>query len=91
MNHIIANMGDYFPTINGYQLDRQIYAGSKTFVYGGIRVADGQPIVLKKFRSDRPTTQDLLQLRNDYTIAQNLNFQGIIQPIALEWKRNQIH
>ena len=35
-------------------------------------------------RSDRPTHQDLLRLRNHYTIAKRLNSQGIVKPIGLE-------
>ena len=79
-----VNIGDRFPTINGYQLDQQIYAGSRTIVYRGICIADSQPVVLKMPRRDRPTPQDLLRLRNHFTIAKNLNFVGIVQPISLE-------
>ena len=80
----IMASSDRFPTINGYQLDQQIYAGSRTIVYRGVRIADSQPVVLKILRSDRPTPQDLLRLRNHFTITKNLNFAGIVQPISLE-------
>jgi serine/threonine protein kinase len=75
---------DRFLPIQGYQLEQQIYAGSRTIVYRGICIADSQPVVLKILRSDRPTHQDLLRLRNHYTIAKNLNSQGIVKPIGLE-------
>ncbi|NMF56827.1 PAS domain S-box protein [Pseudanabaena yagii] len=75
---------DRFLPIQGYQLEQQIYAGSRTIVYRGISIADRQPVVLKILRSDRPTHQDLLRLRNHYTIAQRLNSQGIAKPIGLE-------
>ena len=80
----IMASSDRFPTINGYQLDQQIYAGNRTFVYRGIRLADGLPVVLKTLTSDRPTPQDLLRLRNHYTITKKLNFAGIVQTISLE-------
>ena len=75
---------DHFLPIQGYQLEQQIYAGSRTIVYRGICIADSQPVVLKILRSDRPTHQDLLRLRNHYTIAKRLNSQGISKPIGLE-------
>ncbi|WP_434685483.1 PAS domain S-box protein [Pseudanabaena minima] len=75
---------DRFLTIQGYRPEHQIYAGSRTIVYRGISIADRQPVVLKILRSDRPTHQDLLRLRNHYTIAQRLNSQGIAKPIGLE-------
>jgi PAS domain S-box-containing protein len=75
---------DRFLPIQGYQLEQQIYAGSRTIVYRGICIADSQPVMLKILRSDRPTHQDLLRLRNHYTIAKNLNSQGIAKPIGLE-------
>jgi PAS domain S-box-containing protein len=75
---------DRFIPIQGYQLEQQIYAGSRTIVYRGICIADSKPVVLKILRSDRPTHQDLLRLRNHYTIAKRLNSQGIAKPIGLE-------
>jgi predicted ATPase/signal transduction histidine kinase len=75
---------DRFPLIQGYQIAQQIYAGSKTIVYRGKRIADSQPVMLKVSRSDLPTAQDLLRLRNHYAIAKNLNSQGIVKPISLE-------
>jgi predicted ATPase/signal transduction histidine kinase/GAF domain-containing protein len=84
MSQIPISKGDRFPLINGYQLNQQIHAGNRTVVYRGIRLVDGLPVVLKTLRSDRPTPQDLLRLRNHYAIAKKLNFTGIVQPIALE-------
>ncbi len=75
---------DRFPLIQGYQIEQQIYDGSRTIVYRGIRIADSQPVMLKVLRSNLPTAQDLLRLRNHYAIAKNLNSQGIVKPISLE-------
>jgi PAS domain S-box-containing protein len=75
---------DYLPKINGYQVGEQIYKSHINLVYRAVRLADGMPVVLKMPRSDRPTHQDLLRFRNHYTIAKNLNSQGIVKPIGLE-------
>ncbi len=79
-----SQSSDRFPQIDGYSLNQQIYADNRTLVYRGIRLGDGQPVVLKMLRSDRPSIHDLLRLRNHYTIAQKLDSSGIVQPIALE-------
>ncbi|MBD2152871.1 protein kinase, partial [Pseudanabaena sp. FACHB-1277] len=75
---------DYLPDINGFQIGEQIYKSHVNIVCRAVRLGDGMPVVLKMPRSDRPTHQDLLRLRNHYTIAQRLNSQGIAKPIGLE-------
>jgi serine/threonine protein kinase len=75
---------DYLPKINDYQVGEQIYKSHINLVYRAVSLADGMPVVLKMPRSDRPTHQDLLRFRNHYTIAKNLNTQGIVKPIGLE-------
>jgi PAS domain S-box-containing protein len=69
--------------INGYRLTQLLHDGSRTLVYRGLRLADGQPVVLKLLRSDRPSLYDLLRLRNHYTIAKNLDFPGITPLLSL--------
>ncbi|UKO99531.1 ATP-binding sensor histidine kinase [Nostoc sp. UHCC 0870] len=70
----------------GYQLIEQLYHGSKTLVYRGIRLADSteQPVVIKLLRRDYPSFSELLQFRNQYTIAKNLHIPGIVRPTSLE-------
>ncbi|MBE9205251.1 AAA family ATPase [Nostoc sp. LEGE 06077] len=75
-------------TILGYQLTEQLYAGSRTVVYRGIRQADQQPVVIKLLNREYPTFSELLQFHNQYTITKNLNFPGIVCPLSLEVYRN---
>ncbi|MBE9228048.1 AAA family ATPase [Phormidium sp. LEGE 05292] len=85
----ITNMLDY-------QITEQIYAGSRTLVYRGIRQRDGaasskdyrQSVVIKILRNQYPTFSELVQFRNQYTIAKNLNQPGIIQTYSLESYQN---
>ncbi len=85
----ITNMLDY-------QITEQIYAGSRTLVYRGIRQSAGaasskddrQPVVIKILRNQYPTFSELVQFRNQYTIAKNLNQPGIIQTYSLESYQN---
>jgi predicted ATPase/signal transduction histidine kinase/GAF domain-containing protein len=78
------NSSDRFPRIDGYLLTEELHASAKTIVYQGIQLKDTLPVVLKLLRSDRPSMQDLLHLRNHYTITKNLNLAGIVPPLSLE-------
>jgi len=72
----------------GYQIIGQIYASDKTLVYRGIREQDQKPVVIKVLRRRYPNFQELSQLRNQYTIAKNLELQSIITPYSLEPYQN---
>ncbi|MCU0541232.1 MAG: AAA family ATPase [Oscillatoriaceae cyanobacterium Prado104] len=68
----------------GYQLEQAIYTGNRTTVYRGHRESDNQPVVIKFLSNAYPTFSELLQFRNQYTTAKNLNIPGIIRPESLE-------
>jgi PAS domain S-box-containing protein len=70
--------------IAGYQIIEQLYTGSRTLVDRAIRVCDQQPVILKTLRNKYPSFNELIQFRNQYTIAKNLNLPGIIQTYNLE-------
>ncbi|MBD2449773.1 AAA family ATPase [Nostoc sp. FACHB-152] len=75
-------------SLAGYRILEQIYCGSKTLVYRGIREQDQIPVVIKLIRSEYPTFSEIAQFRNQYTITKNLNLPGIVQPLCLENYRN---
>ncbi|MGL5058441.1 MAG: serine/threonine protein kinase, partial [Microcoleus sp.] len=68
----------------GYRIGQVIYTGTRTIVYRGQRESDNQPVVIKFPGDLYPTFSELLQFRNQYTIAKNLNIPGIIHPLSLE-------
>jgi len=80
------------PLIAGYRIIEPLYKGSRILVYRAIRQDDQtnisrsehQPVILKTLRDQYPTFQELVQFRNQYTIAKNLNVPGIIQTYHLE-------
>ncbi|WP_414582168.1 AAA family ATPase [Scytonema sp. PCC 10023] len=74
--------------LTGYQIIGQIYASEKTLVYRGIKEQDEKPVVIKVLRRRSPSFQELSKLRNQYTIAEKLNLQGIIKPYSLEPYQN---
>ncbi|MBW4681789.1 MAG: AAA family ATPase [Microcoleus vaginatus WJT46-NPBG5] len=72
----------------GYEITKELYRGTRTLVYRGIRTHDQQPIVIKLLRNECPSFNELVQFRNQYTIARNLDFPSIVKPLALEVYRN---
>ncbi len=75
-------------TLTGYQTLDRIYSGNRTLVYRGIRLCDQQPVAIKVLRSEYPSFTELVQFRNQYTIAKNLNLPGIIETYSLEAYQN---
>ena len=70
--------------VPGYEILEEIYDGSRTVVYRGLRQGDDKAVIIKILKNEYPTFNELLQFRNQYTIALNLNLPGIIKPLSLE-------
>ena len=77
-------------TIPGYYITEQIYNGNRTQVYLGVKELDSQPVAIKLLQSEYPTFTELLQFRNQYTIAKNLDFPGIVKHLSWENYRNAL-
>ncbi|BDA72311.1 multi-sensor signal transduction multi-kinase [Calothrix sp. PCC 7716] len=84
MNWTGANMF----TLPGYEPFEQIYSGVRTSVYRAVRKADKQPVVIKLLRNEYPTFSELVQFRNQYTIAKSLDIPGVIKTYSLEPYQN---
>ncbi len=67
-----------------YKITEQLYAGNRTLVYRGIRSRDERPVVIKLLRNKYPTFNEIVQFRNQYTIAKNIDFPNIIKLLNLE-------
>ncbi len=72
----------------GYRITEQIYSGTKTLVYRGIREQDKKSVVLKLMRNEYPTFAEIAQFRNQYIISKNLDLPGIVKTYSLESYRN---
>ncbi|MEG4488584.1 AAA family ATPase [Microcoleus sp. D2_18a_B4] len=75
-------------SIPGYRAIEQLYSGARTFVYRGFSESDNQPVVIKLLKSEYPTFSELVQFRNQYTIAKNIENSGIVKHLSLEVYRN---
>ncbi|MCY7284132.1 MAG: AAA family ATPase, partial [Cyanobacteria bacterium CAN_BIN43] len=72
----------------GYRFVEPIHAGSHTLVYRSVRECDRQSVVIKVLRNPFPSFNELVQFRNQYTIAKNLDHPHIVKPLALEPYQN---
>ena len=62
-------------TLTGYETLDRIYSGTRTLVYRGTRLCDQQPVAIKVLHSEYPSFSELVQFRNQYTIAKNLQLR----------------
>ncbi|RKZ85388.1 MAG: serine/threonine protein kinase [Candidatus Parabeggiatoa sp. nov. 3] len=77
-------MTETVPTLSGYRMTEKLYDGTRTLIYRALRETDNQPVVIKFLKHEYPTFQELVQFRNQYTIAKNLDFKGFVHIYALE-------
>ncbi|MEM9541498.1 MAG: AAA family ATPase [Cyanobacteria bacterium P01_E01_bin.42] len=74
--------------IPNYHLEKLIHESNRTLVYRGRKEENEQPVVIKLMRNEYPSFNELVQFKNQYAIALNLDLEGIIKPIALERYQN---
>ncbi|MBE8988749.1 ATP-binding sensor histidine kinase [Nostoc sp. LEGE 12450] len=75
-------------SIPGYHVSKELYNGSRTLVYCANRENDQKSVVIKLMKTVYPSFIELIQFRNQFTIAKNLNLPGIIQTYNLETYQN---
>ncbi|WP_041565531.1 ATP-binding sensor histidine kinase [Nostoc punctiforme] len=75
-------------SIPGYHVSKELYNGSRTLVYRANRENDQKSVVIKLMKTVYPSFIELIQFRNQFTIAKNLNLPGIIQTYSLEPYQN---
>lgn len=66
-------------SIPGYDISKELYNGSRTLVYRADRETDQKSVVIKLMKTVYPSFSELVQFRNQFTIAKKLNLPGIIQ------------
>ncbi len=72
----------------GYSITEQIYAGTRTSVYRGVRDRDQMPVAIKILQNPFPKSRELIQFRNQYTVTKNLNLPNVPITLALETYQN---
>ncbi len=75
--------------ISNYHIIETIYSGSRTIVYRAVGINQQLPVVIKLLKNPYPTFSELVQFRNQYTIAKNINSPLIIKTYSLEPYQNR--
>lgn len=70
--------------VRGYYIKEELYNGSRTQVYRAVQEHDQKPVVIKLLKNPYPSFSELLQFRNQYTIAKNLDIPSVVRPYSLE-------
>lgn len=84
MTPLTSTLSHPFPHIARYTIVEELYLGSRTVVYRAVPTNSSLVVVIKVLRREYPSFGELVQFRNQYTIAKNLPISGIIQPLSLE-------
>ncbi|NEO55549.1 MAG: AAA family ATPase [Okeania sp. SIO3B5] len=74
--------------LSDYEISDLIHESERTVVYRAVAKADAQPVVIKLMHNQFPSFHELVQFRNQYTIASNLSVEGIVKPLALSSYQN---
>jgi predicted ATPase/signal transduction histidine kinase len=70
--------------VPGYQIVEEIYTGSYTHIYRGIRESDLYPVTIEILRNPFPSSNELLKLRHKYDLGKDFDLPHIIKTLALE-------
>ena len=69
--------------IPGYRIDEEIYVGTQTIIYRGIRECDQYPVTIELLRNPFPNSQELLKLRHKYDMGKDLDLPHVVKTLAL--------
>ncbi|AFY84798.1 trifunctional serine/threonine-protein kinase/ATP-binding protein/sensor histidine kinase [Oscillatoria acuminata] len=76
--------------IADYLITEKIHESIHTLVYRGSRPGDDTSVIIKIPNAEYPTMAELVRLRNQYAIANNLNVPGIVKTFSLERDQNSL-
>ncbi|MEG4234505.1 AAA family ATPase [Microcoleus sp. Pol11C3] len=68
----------------GYNLSEAIYESVNTIIYRGTKDIDRTSAIIKTFKAEHPTIEEISRLKHEHKILRHLDSQGIVKPIALE-------
>jgi predicted ATPase/signal transduction histidine kinase/tRNA A-37 threonylcarbamoyl transferase component Bud32 len=70
--------------IPGYQLIASLHEGTKTVIYQGRYELERTPVIIKTFKAEYPTLEEIARIRHEYQILHSLNIPGITKVIELK-------
>ncbi|MDF5719205.1 MAG: protein kinase [Rhizonema sp. PD37] len=67
-----------------YEVIQEIYHSDHTVIYRGKSLRKQQSVIIKTFKSEYPTLEEIAFIKHEYQIAKNLDLEGIVKPLSLE-------
>ncbi len=71
-------------TLSGYSTTEQIYESSHSVIYRGVETNSNRPVVIKKLKSDYPSTEELAAFKREYEMVCGLDMEGVIKVYDLK-------
>lgn len=71
-------------SIFDYNLSEAIYESVNTIIYRGTKKVNRTSAIIKTFKAEHPTIEEISRLRHEHKILRHLESEGIVKPIALE-------
>ncbi|MGE5660201.1 MAG: ATP-binding protein, partial [Actinomycetota bacterium] len=71
-------------TLPGYKIESEIYQGTNTIIYRGLRELNQQSVIFKVLKKQYPSIEEITRLRQEYEIAKNLKLEGIVNPLEFK-------
>ncbi|BDA70097.1 multi-sensor signal transduction multi-kinase [Calothrix sp. PCC 7716] len=74
----------------GYESFQLIYEGDDTVIYRAVSSLDDQPVILKVLKAEYPSVDAIARLKHEYSIAKNLDLEGVVKLLRLETFENRL-
>ncbi|MBD2457577.1 AAA family ATPase [Nostoc sp. FACHB-87] len=74
--------------IAGYDIVDKIHEGTATVVYRGRKKRQQQPVIIKLFKSEYPTLEEITRLRHEYRILKDFVSERVVKAYKLEKYQN---
>ncbi len=68
----------------GYRVNNQVGKGLNTVVYRGLRLKDGQPVIIKFLEKDFPLINEIGRIKHEANIINYLNMSGVSKCLGVE-------
>jgi len=72
----------------GYSISSMFYESWKTRIYRGLRISDGQPVIIKRLNRPYPSYVELARFEQEYEIARKFDDPRIIRCLGFERMEN---
>ncbi|MUG92076.1 protein kinase [Scytonema sp. UIC 10036] len=76
--------------LSNYEIFDKIYISSNTVIYKGYFIQNKKPVIIKTYKNQQPSLEEINLLKHEYHIAKDLNIEGIIKPYNLESYNNEL-